>query len=84
MTELRREDVQSAWFDTFDRDDWQHIVGFANAVVRIAAIRASLSADEVRRIADSVQERGRKHCSGEVLVFDRHNLERAIEAALAT
>lgn len=34
-------------------------------------------------IADEIQERGRKHASGEPLYFDRHNLELAIEAALS-
>jgi hypothetical protein len=37
----------------------------------------------VGKVADEVQARGRKHATGEPLFFDRHNLERAIEAALA-
>ncbi len=33
----------------------------------------------VARIADQIQDRGRKATTGEYLVFDRHTLERAIE-----
>ena len=42
LRELKREDVEAAWFSTFDKDDWTHIVGFANAVRAIACLRAAV------------------------------------------
>jgi hypothetical protein len=33
---LTRKDVERAWQETFDADDWTHIVAFANAAVTIA------------------------------------------------
>ena len=81
MRQLQREDVERLWFQTFGRDDWSHIVDFANAVVGLRMATADDPA--IARIADAIQERGRKSASGEPLFFDRCNLEAMILAGLA-
>ncbi len=48
----------------------------------LAGVGPALSA-LIEQIADEVQQRGRKHASGEPLYFDRRNLEEAIRAALS-
>jgi len=49
----------------------------------VAAGAGRSTAPLVTAIADAVQESGRKHCSGEILIFDRYNLEQAIDAGFA-
>ena len=42
----------------------------------------SAATDLIKRLADAIQERGRKAGSGEALFFDRFNLERVIREVI--
>ncbi len=47
-----------------------------------AAVAALGRPEIITKLADAIQERGRKASSGEPLYFDRHNLERVIQETL--